>query len=90
MQDRNRQTGVGGQDSGRKSRNGIVHSSQQSVSLINEYENDGANAFPGQGTALYGTQMEIKRLQRENKDLREELVLQKIPCLPEEKECLRL
>jgi len=44
---------------------------------INEYEKYGANAFPGQGTALYGTQMEIKRLQRENKDLREELALLK-------------
>lgn len=44
---------------------------------VNEYEQNGNNAFPGQGTALYCTQLEIKRLQRENKDLREELALLK-------------
>ena len=44
---------------------------------INEYEEFGESAFPGHGSALYNSQYEIKKLQRENKGLREELALLK-------------
>jgi len=44
---------------------------------INEYEEFGESAFPGHGSALYNSQYEIKKLQRENKALREELALLK-------------
>jgi len=44
---------------------------------ISEYEEYGESAFPGHGSALYNSQYEIKRLQRENKELREELALLK-------------
>lgn len=44
---------------------------------IHEYEEFGENAFPGHGCTLYSYQYEIKKLQRENQDLREELELLK-------------
>lgn len=44
---------------------------------ICEYEEYGESAFPGHGSALYNSQYEIKKLQRENKELREELTLLK-------------
>ena len=44
---------------------------------IREYEEFGENAFPGHGCALYSYQYEIKKLQHENQDLREELELLK-------------
>ena len=44
---------------------------------IREYEEYGESAFPGHGCALYNHQYEIKKLQRENQDLREELELLK-------------
>jgi transposase-like protein len=44
---------------------------------VREYEEHGENAFPGHGTALYSYQNEIKKLQRENQYLREELELLK-------------
>ena len=44
---------------------------------INEYEEFGESAFPGHDSALYNSQYVIKKLQRENKALREELALLK-------------
>ena len=44
---------------------------------IREYEEFGENAFPGHGCALYNYQYEIKKLQRDNESLREELELLK-------------
>jgi transposase len=44
---------------------------------ISEYEKYGESAFPGHGTALYSCQYEIKKLQRENADLKKELELLK-------------
>lgn len=44
---------------------------------ISEYEEYGESAFPGHGSALYNSQFEIKKLQRENRELREELALLK-------------
>lgn len=38
-----------------------------------EYDEYGEDAFPGQGTKLYSYQFEIKKLQKENKNLKEEL-----------------
>ena len=44
---------------------------------IREYEEYGDDAFPGHGCALSGYQNEIRKLQRENDSLREELELLK-------------
>lgn len=44
---------------------------------IGEYEQYGESAFPGHGTALYNSQDEIKKLKRENEELRVELELLK-------------
>jgi len=44
---------------------------------IREYEEFGENAFPGHGCTLYCYQNEIKKLQRENQFLKEELELLK-------------
>lgn len=44
---------------------------------VAEYEEHGENAFPGRGTPLFQTQLKMKRLQRENDSLREELELLK-------------
>ena len=44
---------------------------------ISEYEEYGESAFPGHGSALYNSQYEIKKLKRENQDLRAELDLLK-------------
>lgn len=44
---------------------------------VSEYEQHGDNAFPGRGTPLFQTQLQIKKLQRENHHLREELELLK-------------
>ena len=42
-----------------------------------EYEEFGNAAFPGHGCTIYNHQSEIKKLQRENQSLREELELLK-------------
>ena len=42
---------------------------------VQEYEKYGDSAFPGHGSALRHTQFEIKKLEKENKLLREELKL---------------
>ena len=39
---------------------------------ISEYEEYGESAFPGHGSALYNSQYEIKKLKRENEELRAE------------------
>jgi Transposase and inactivated derivatives len=44
---------------------------------ISEYEEYGESAFPGHGSALYNSQYEIKKLKRENEELRAELELLK-------------
>jgi len=44
---------------------------------VAEYEEHGENAFPGRGTALFGTQLEIRKLKRENQALMEELEILK-------------
>jgi len=44
---------------------------------VDEYEEYGENAFPGHGSALYTSQYEIKKLKRENEELRKELDLLK-------------
>ena len=44
---------------------------------INEYEVYGENAFPGRGISPYHSQYEIKKLHRENEELRKELDLLK-------------
>lgn len=44
---------------------------------INEYEKYGEEAFPGSGTARRSSQYEIKKLERENRELRAELELLK-------------
>ncbi|MGR5907947.1 transposase [Bacillus paranthracis] len=56
---------------------------------ISEYE-EWESAFPGRGSALYHSQYEMKKLKRENEELRKELdLLKKVPGLLEEKECVR-
>lgn len=40
---------------------------------IREYEEYGESAFPGHGSALYSCQYEIRKLQKENLELRKEL-----------------
>ena len=44
---------------------------------ISEYEEYGESAFPGHGSALYNSQYELKKLKRENDELRAELELLK-------------
>ena len=44
---------------------------------LSEYEEYGESAFPGHGSALYNSQYEIKKLKRENEELRAELELLK-------------
>ncbi|MBY7110658.1 transposase [Bacillus sp. 17RED48] len=44
---------------------------------INEYEEYGESAFPGRGSALYHSQYGMKKLKRENEELRKELDLPK-------------
>ncbi|HEP1355362.1 TPA: transposase [Streptococcus pyogenes] len=44
---------------------------------IQEYEKYGESAFPGHGSALRHAQFEIKKLEKENKLLQEELALLK-------------
>ena len=39
---------------------------------INEYDEYGESAFPGHGNALFNSEYEIKKLQKENTALREE------------------
>lgn len=57
---------------------------------INEYEEYGESAFPGRGSALYHSQYDMKKLKRENEELRKELdLLKKVSGLLEEKECVR-
>ncbi|WP_141525796.1 IS3 family transposase [Bacillus pseudomycoides] len=57
---------------------------------ISEYEEYGDSVFPGRGSALYHSQYEMKKLKRENEELRKELDLpKKVPGLLEEKECVR-
>lgn len=40
---------------------------------LGEYEQYGEEAFPGRGSRLHNYQFEIKRLQKENKQLKEDL-----------------
>ena len=40
---------------------------------VSEYEEHGESAFPGHGSALYSCQYEIRKLQKENLELRKEL-----------------
>ena len=42
---------------------------------IQEYKKYGERAFPGQGSALRHAQFELKKLEKENKILQEELAL---------------
>lgn len=44
---------------------------------ISEYEEYGESAFPGRGSALSHSQYEMKKLKRENEELRKELDLLK-------------
>lgn len=44
---------------------------------IQEYEKYGDSVFPGKGSALFDAQYEIKKLEQENRYLREELELLK-------------
>ncbi len=44
---------------------------------VNEYEEHGESAFPRRGTALYSYQFEIKKLKKENLELKKELELLK-------------
>lgn len=44
---------------------------------VQEYEKYGDSAFPGKGSALFDAQYEIKKLEKENRYLREELELLK-------------
>ena len=39
---------------------------------INEYDEYGESAFPGHGNALFNSEFEIKKLEKENAALREE------------------
>lgn len=53
---------------------------------VQEYEKYGESAFPGHGSALRHAQFEIKKLEKENKLLQEELaLLKKVPGLLEAK-----
>ena len=49
---------------------GISHSSLRR--WINEYDEYGESAFPGHGNALFNSTYEIKKLQKENDELRME------------------
>ena len=44
---------------------------------ISEYQSYGENAFPGNGSPLHNMQTEIRKLRKENDDLRNELELLK-------------
>jgi transposase len=44
---------------------------------VQEYEKYGKNAFPGKGSALFDAQYEIRKLEKENQHLKEELELLK-------------
>ncbi|WP_430795159.1 transposase [Bacillus cereus] len=44
---------------------------------VNEYEEYGKSAFSGRASALYHSQYEMKKLKRENEELRKELDLLK-------------
>lgn len=44
---------------------------------VSEYEEYGESAFPGRGSARYNSQYEMKKLKRENEELRKELDLLK-------------
>lgn len=44
---------------------------------VQEYEKYGDSAFPGKGSALFDAHYEIKKLEQENRYLREELELLK-------------
>ena len=44
---------------------------------IRDYEKYGDSAFPGNGNPIYNYQYEIRKLEKENQDLREELELLK-------------
>lgn len=44
---------------------------------VNEYEQYGEDAFPGNGSTLFNAQLEIRKLKKENEILKEELGLLK-------------
>lgn len=44
---------------------------------LEEYEKYGDDVFPGKGSRLYKYQFEIKKLQKENKELKEKLEILK-------------
>ncbi|KIU72938.1 transposase [Bacillus thuringiensis Sbt003] len=53
-----------------------IHSNTLYIWII-EYREYGESAFPGRGSALYHSQYEMKKLKRENEELRKELDLLK-------------
>ncbi|MBC1923042.1 hypothetical protein HCJ80_12970 [Listeria grayi] len=44
---------------------------------MSEYEKHGNRAFPGNGSREFASQKEVKRLEKENKKLKEELEILK-------------
>ena len=57
---------------------------------INEYDEYGESAFPGYGNALFNSEFEINKLEKENVNLREENeISKKAPSPLDAKECAR-
>lgn len=56
---------------------------------VNEYDEYGESAFPGLGNALFNSTHEIKKLQKQNEELKLENDLLKTSVLLEAKECVR-
>lgn len=55
---------------------------------ISEYVEYGESAFPGRGSTLYHSQYEVKKLKRENEELRKELdLLKKFQVFLKKKMC---
>ncbi|EOP90490.1 hypothetical protein IGM_02182 [Bacillus cereus HuB4-4] len=58
---------------------------------ISEYEEYGESAFPDRGSALSHSQYEMKKLKRENEELRKELdLLKRFQFFFKKKECVRI
>jgi len=57
---------------------------------INEYDEYGESAFPDHGNALFNSTYKIKKLQKQNEELKlENELLKKTPGFLEAKECVR-